>query len=199
MTLPNNCPVQEGIQDLVCKVVHPDLSYDLMCYRPGEHICTPQQQLCPISAPYSCGTACYRADEYSCQVDEDNFFNSQLEQLSTGFHPAATCFVYNPVWHFSNTQYNGAVATPYDPETQACVASCNIPLPFANTLPLEANAIVTKGNAACGAQEYDPTQAECIPRTELDDPFCAYADLLALPLIATEGPNQATLGAISHN
>lgn len=92
-----HCPVQydapeshgAGVQDNVCYVYDPyraeqpwalSSSAYAQCYNPVEYACTATNFLCPITAPYACGRACFNPQQYKCQVNFQNFFQSTLLQ-----------------------------------------------------------------------------------------------------------------------
>lgn len=76
---------QEGAQDSSCYVRNPStLQTTLQCYNPMCYNCSSYGTLCPANAPLACGIACYSPQQYSCNIDTSNFFNSQLVQIPGG-------------------------------------------------------------------------------------------------------------------
>src|SRR4051794_19825852 len=72
-----------GSQDNLCYVYDPITTGNPTqavptCYHPLELVCTVTNFLCPPSAQYACGRACFDASQYSCHVDTSVWFNSVL-------------------------------------------------------------------------------------------------------------------------
>lgn len=102
------CPAQSdapqshgaSVQDNVCYVYDPyrkeapwasSTAAFAQCYNPVEYVCTATNLLCPISAPYACGRACFSASEYRCVVNPNNLFLSTLTQASGSLATQSIC------------------------------------------------------------------------------------------------------------
>lgn len=79
------------MQDLLCNINQNGVMVP-NCYRPGQYVCTPEAQLCPMQTPFACSTGCYSPYENSCTVNTTNWFASSL----TGAPPAVALLATAP-------------------------------------------------------------------------------------------------------
>ena len=138
---------QEGTQDSSCNILHADGTTMLQCYNPLCYSCTATGQLCPTSAPLSCGAACYDPSEYSCNVNAADYFASTLQQIPNGKAtlslPAICPGSGSPLAGTNGTVSQGfgsgqeIIQASQAPTTAPAVGAFSVPTPVFITLPAQ--------------------------------------------------------------